>query len=606
MKVIDVLPDGLGEKLRKIIAGDDKDDKAKHENYADCKNHAEEMSWHVYGKKPEKLLKRSRPREDPEIAQYRLDCYEPITQSVCKKALSIVHKIFDPNLYAIHWDESEQSKVLKDYTTEYYPVFNSIVNYLANFILKKMMADPNGVILVQPYNYILKGSDRVKPIATSYHSRDVYFITPDYALLFDKLIKSDSPKSQDVWQFTYVDMTAIYKFNAYLSTNSRDIIIEDTAYYLHGFNEVPVWYLSGDYSDTKDGIFQSFFYAAVPFWNEAINDHSDVTGAYRMHLWPQKWEVADECEYVEEGEAGVRYNCQGGWINDGDGAPHVCPSCKGSGYKTIKSPYQSYLVNRDKFMDVQGNSARVEVPFGYVDVPVEATKMLEEKANKNLDKGLEALNMDVVNEIGLNQSGKAKEMDRTELNDFLKRISGVMYGVHMTNIMYFFTKYMFGITDPEKVEKIEPEISEPTQFDIYSTTELTDQFAKAKTANLNPSYLQVKQAEIQNKEFQTNPKLLTQLNLFLALDPLAGVVTDDVVLQLVNGTITKETAIIHDNIRVFVTKAMEENKNFESMALSEQRKILETYAKEVVTANKVKIDQTAIAPPIPAQFPPIK
>jgi hypothetical protein len=82
-----------------------------------------------------------------------------------------------------------------------------------------------------------------------------------------------------------------------------------------------------------------------------------------------------------------------------------------------------------------------------------------------------------------------------------------MIEIHLQNIYYFFTKYMFGVTDPTKLEEIEPQIVKPTQFDIYSSSELTNQFAEAKKAKLNSSYLQVKQAEIQNKEFQTNPRL---------------------------------------------------------------------------------------------------
>lgn len=587
--VIDVttaFQDGFLERLKKL-AKDDKDE-FKHENYKACKDHAEEMSWHVYGTKPERLLRRVRPREDPSITTYRIDSYEPITQSVCKKALSIVHKIFDPNLYSVRFEEGTDAELLEEYTSEYYPRFNNVVNYLANFILKRMMADPNGIILVQPYNYQIGAVDRVQPIATSYHSRDIWLSSDDYFLLFDK---TDIDDKTQRWWFTYADATAIYKFHLDLASNGRDYFVVTESSYVHNFGELPVWYLQGDYSDIKEGIFQSFFYAAVPFWNEAVNDHSDVTGAYRMHMWPQKWEVADECEYVEIGESG-RFPCNGGYVFDGQ-TKHKCPSCSGSGLKTAKSPYESHLVARDKFLSADG-AANIQVPFGYVTVPVEATKMLEDKANNNLLKGLEALNMDVVSEIGLNQSGKAKEMDRTELNDFLKRISDVCYEIHLTNIYYFFAKYMFNVTNPEEIDNIEPEISKPTQFDIYSSTELTEQFTQAKTAKLNPSYLTVKQMEIQNKEFQTNPSLLERLNLELKLDPIAEVSPDEVSLMLANGTITKETAVIHDNIRVFIARAVEENKDFADMEPSKQREILDKYAKEVVKENKVTIDTSMI------------
>ena len=584
-------PDFLGRVVK--ILDDEKAE--KHPNYVACCDHAEEMSWHVYGTKPEKLLKRVRPREDPAITTYRLESYQPITESICKKGLSITHKIFDPNLWSIRFKDSKQAKELEKYTIEDYPVFNSIPNYLSNFILKKMMADPNAVILVQPYKFDIKGSERVMPFASCYHSKDIWLVDYESLLLFDKYeeSKTDSGKTIRRWFFTFADKQSIFQLYFEKRDDAKGYDVVTLTEYKHGFNELPAWALGGEYSDSKYGLFESFFYAAVPFWNKAINDDSDVDGAYRMHMWPQKWEVADECEYVEKHEGGG-YACNGGYIFNGD-RKYKCPGCGGSGYKTAKSPYETHIVNREKFLGTEG-TANVQVPFGYVTVPVEATKMLEERAERNLNKGLEALNMDL--DIGLNESGKAKEMDRTELNDFLKRVANQMFDVHMVNIYYYFTKYMFSVTDPESVVEIQPEISKPTQFDVYSSVELTEQFTAAKTAKLNPQYLSVLQMQIQNKQFSTNPILLENLNLMISLDPLSEVTPDEVSLQLANGTITKETAVIHDNIKVFISRAMEEHKDFATLEQKAQREILEKYADEVVEENKVEIDQSAIEEPM--------
>jgi len=169
-----------------------------------------------------------------------------------------------------------------------------------------------------------------------------------------------------------------------------------------------------------------------------------------------------------------------------------------------------------------------------------------------------------------------------------------MFEIHLQNIYYFFTKYMFGVTDPNKLEEIEPQIVKPTQFDIYSSSELTNQFAEAKKAKLNSSYLQVKQAEIQNKEFQTNPQLLERLNLELSLDPLAEINPEDVSLKLSNGTITQETAIIHDNIKEFIERAMEEDAAFADKKPSEQKAVLLKYAEEVKKKTRISIDTAAL------------
>ncbi len=111
---------------------------------------------------------------------------------------------------------------------------------------------------------------------------------------------------------------------------------------------------------------------------------------------------------------------------------------------------------------------------------------------------------------------------------------------------------------------------------------------------MNPSYLSAKQIEIQNKEFSTSPQVLSILNLEVILDPLAEVQSDEVVLKLTNGTITKETGIIHDNIKVFVQRAVEEDPKFAEKPLSEQREKLSEYAQEVIAANRITIDDSAI------------
>lgn len=582
---------GFLKRLKQLIQ--DEKNEHKHEHYKASIEHAEEMSWHVYGYKPETLLKRVRPREDPAITAYRLDSYEPITKSICKKALSITHKVFNSKLYSIRFDDDEKAQRLKSYSLEDYPRFNSVVNYLANYVLKKMIADPNGILLVQPNDYNITASQRVEPIVTCYSSKDIHDMGRDFILLFDKYIENGKEKE---WKYTYVDRINIYQLS--VKPNGQTLTVTVEYSYAHNFKdsygspELPYWYLGGEYSDKHYGLYESFFSPAIPFWNEAINDHSDVTGAYRMHMWPQKWEVADECEYVES----EKYPCNGGYIfNAEKGSKYPCPECKGYGRKSIKSPYETYWVNRDKFTGTDG-TANVDVPFGYVSVPVEATKMLEEKAARNLEMGLNALAMDVVNKIGENQSGISKEIDRSELNDFLQKIADQFFEVHLPNIYYYFAKYMFAVDSPDKIKDVQPEISKPTQFDIYSTTELTKQFSEAKTAKLNPSYLTVKQAEIQGREFQTHPELLQTLNLELMLDPLSEVTRDEIGLMLSSGTITKETAIIHDNIKTFINRALEDNKGFADKKRSEQIIILEGYAAEVVEKTKVKIDMTAIEP----------
>src|SRR5262245_50224808 len=136
--VVTILPSKVQEALKKLSKVDFADKVALSEvllalnpTYQVKKEHAEEMGWQVYGNKPTRLLERSRPREDPAVRAYRLACYEPRTQSFCKKGLTIVHKIFDPNLWSVTFPETTDGELLKEYTMVNYPVFNSVVSYLS-------------------------------------------------------------------------------------------------------------------------------------------------------------------------------------------------------------------------------------------------------------------------------------------------------------------------------------------------------------------------------------------------------------------------------------------------------------------------------------------
>lgn len=587
-------------RLVKIIQNKDKDE-LKHPGYGQAVSHAEEMAVHLYGDKPEKLLNRVRPREDPDIKTYRLDSYEPTTKSTADKGVSLCNKIFNPNLYAIKAKEGDQAQMLYKYATVEYPVFNSIVSYLSSYGLRKTLADPNGIFVVEPSYLPDQVTERISPVVNCYASKDIWLIDDEAVVIF--LYEDMDDNNVPRYYFKSVDKQTITEFSL-SSTNQKDWVYTEISAYPHRFGTIPAWLLGGSYNQkttVKYGaVFESFFYPAVPFWNKAICAESDLDGAFISHIHPQKWEVADECEFVEVKEYG-EFSCQGGYIYDSKlrGGKHICPSCNGIGRKSVKSPHQTYQVAKDKLNDPNGASLN-QPPAGYIDVPTAATEMLVERAKLLHEQGLSALNMDIVNKIGNNQSGEAKAYDRTELFDFLGKVRDLFYDKHLVNIFYYFAKYMFIGLDDKSIDKIEPEIIKPNNFDIYTTQELTDQLKVAKDSTINPSYIGVKQIEVQNKEFQTNPDMLKLLNLVVALDPYVGMGRADVDLMIFSKTVSKINAIIHDNINEFVRRALQEDKTFGDKMYSEQMEVLKTYADEMSEAiteeSKIEIDMNAIEP----------
>lgn len=576
------------DELLRLIT--DKD--FKHPCYAQCVEHAEDMAVHVYGAKPDKILERVRPREGPDIKDYRLQSWEPITKSTCQKGISIVSKMSNPSLFGIRAGKGTEGAALYKYGMEDYPGYKSVVNYFFETVLQKMLADPNGVLVVRPAVFPKTDVERALPIIKVYGSRNVWSFDLEHYLIF---LREETTKDGLVlYYFEYYDKSQVVEFRAYTITG-KEAVIEETRRYKTNFEKVPVWPLKGLVESQDDGsiMFRSFFEAAAPFWNEVVNHWSDMKGAFIQHLHPLRVEASVACDYIDSNQQRCT---RGVLVHPDSGTRTSCPSCGGSGVKgMLNSPFGVIRINVDNYKnEANGNNSGI-APVSFVTVPTEATEMLKQHCNELLEKGLNALNMDIVNRIGENQSGRAKVIDRGELYDFLYKIASVVFDTHISNIFYFFNAYLFKVEAESKgrthVDDNLPEISKPVQFDISTAQELLAEFDSAKKAGANPDYLKVKQKEINGKEFATYPELRDKMNLILDCDPFPTMEVTDIETEAANGWVSELDVIIHFNVSQFVDRALQENKGFAKLPPDKRKEMLSVYAKEIQAANRKKIEQ---------------
>lgn len=567
----------------------------RHGNYAECCKHAEEMSWHFYGVKPEELLNKVRPNEDPDITAYRLENYEPITKSAADKAINITSKIFNPNLYSIRWkEENEQIADFKKYSLEYYPDYNSVVTFTKDVLLRKMLADPNAVAVVTINKQPDNGMERVEPIMKVYGSSHIYHFDDDCYLIF-KHVEKDI-----FYYFEYYDKEQWLSFFCWIDKDDRKTVrkmIEDE--YQHNLGELPVWKLRGISESLDNGeiIFKSFFSSAAPYWNDAIVHESDLKASFIKHLFPQRVEMSEQCSYKFKHE-GIDYPCRMGTIDKPNGKI-TCPRCNGAGYEPM-GPLSVIKVTRDKLAE---NASMGIKAVEYVTIPIDATKMLDERVDKKLQRGMWAINMDVEDEVGENQSGVAKVIDRSAQYDTLYTISVVTFDIHLQNFYYYANKLRYGVEAKSKernasnekvVDKNLPEINKPTHFDIGSVSELINNFKIAKESGLDPNYMQVKQIEIQSRDLTTNPDLKQFTVLLLELDPLPGMVSMDIDKNVSKGFVRKTDAIIHYNLKSFVEQATREHTNFIKLDKEKQIEILEGYATELEKEVQPALDKALL------------
>lgn len=581
--------DGLvNDDFGKFILKSIDDEKHRHECYAKCVEHCEDMSVHLYGDMPTKLLDMVRPREEEETKKYRKAAYQPTTKSTAEKGVAIVTKIFNPSLYSIQWPANNTSAdKLRLYSMEYYPEYNSVTAFLQQTAIKKMLADPNAVLAVTLIDFDITDIERPQPIAKIYGSKNIWYQDRNFYMIFKKRVEQGGGRG-DLFFFCIYDKEKIVEITVEKVTPDKVQIVE-LAKYIHKFDEVPVWHLRGVPEVLDNGTiwYKSFFEAAIPFWNLAINHESDLFGAFINHLHPIRVELAEECSYIMDGQ-----RCKKGTIYFPDGKNSTCPSCHGTGSRSVRSPYGVYQYNKEK-LSTEGASGLTPVEF--INVPTEATQMLQDRVEMLLEKGLFALNMDILNKVGENQSGVAKVIDRDELYDFLYRISTVMFDIHLANIFYFFNKFMFGISDKSKANENLPEINKPVQFDISSSLELMEEMKAAKDAGVNPQYLREAQKEVNNKKFASSPDIKAKLDLMLDLDPAPEYDVETVKLAIDSGLLQKELAVIHTNIEYFVDKALFEHKNFQDLTKEKKIEILKGYAEEMIEEMKPALDESAIA-----------
>lgn len=572
-------------------------DKYRHPHYERMCRIAKEGAVHIYGEVPEDLLNRARPREDEDVKNYRISNYESTTKGAAGKAITIISKIFNPTLSSIIFPKTKQAEELRDYTMFYFPVFNSIMAFNKDVLLKKMIADPNAVQAVKPQRIPDNDAQKIKPIIVIYGTENVWNYDLDHFLIN---VGEEVTKEGIYYIFEYYDFEKYMKFKAWASNNNT-LHLEIVEEYPHNFKdddgegEIPAWFLRGKPISCPDGsiVFESFFADAFPSWNLNIIHESDVMGAYINHLFPQKYETTEDCGFRYPYESQF-YPCRGGRIKypgkrEGEQMEMDCPSCGGSGRKAVTSPYGVYQYNKSKLEEMPSTLA----PVGYITVPVDATKMLEERADRMVKKGSHSINMDVEDEIGENQSGVAKTIDRSAQYDTIYDIGGVVFDIHIPNQFYFINKYKNAVEASSlnrNVDENLPQVNKPVNLNILSVAELINNFKAGKDSGLDRNFLQAKMVEILSRDLETNPEMKRYYLAIINLDPLFGLDYDVIDSEVSKGTVRKVDSSIHFNLKSFVDRAISEHKDFLTMDKPAQLEILEGYAEELIESEKPKLD----------------
>lgn len=563
-------------------------DGKRHVNYHKTVAHAHEMAVHIHGNHPSKLLTDYRPNEDAAVHNYRLNIFQPITKSCSKRCINVINGINNPRYYTFKFPEMlgalSSFPTLEGYD---YPYFGSVKSWVFEIVVKQMLCDPNGIIAFEPIG-IEEGNELYRPFGITYRSEQVldFEIDEYYFIISDK-------KSE-----VTIGNTTSYEGNIYKMFTRTEVITftqtgdktknrYDIESISHNIGEPPVITLGGEFvQDTWPFMYESYMSGILPFWNDAIREYSDKQANYVQHVYLERVEVQVKCD-----AQGCRFVPEKGYhgITVGDTCKE-CSRCKGSGYITGRTPYGLTVV-KDEGVFKETNPLFPGVH--YISKPTDIVKLLDDDIDKLIGRGYEAINMDILYSVGANQSGIAKQYDRSDLERYLMAISNNIFD----NIIYYTYKYIagwrYGYATNEWMELL-PEITKPTNFDVLSTEILAAQLKDARAANLNPALIDQMELDLINRQFAGNEKLKLRHAAFIKLDPLSNIGEEEKFTRYSNGVISEVDYIISSNIKKFIAQAIEENIDFLEQGYTEQ------YAKMVSYAEAQRTDRQIARPDRPA------
>ena len=206
--------------------------------------------------------------------------------------------------------------------------------------------------------------------------------------------------------------------------------------------------------------------------------------------------------------------------------------------------------------------------------------------------------MDILKNVGENQSGVSKTIDRTDLDSFLILISNNIFD----NIVYYSLKYIsalrYGAIQGVNYMEQLPTINKPVHFDVISASKVIEEIGQYP--NIPQQLKDVMIIDAINKKFPNDEFQRDYNKAIVELDPLRGKTTDDILSGTSSGWISKESATVSQNIATLLMEAIEDNEDFFDLSYSEKMDILFALVKnKQIVVEKVDLtneDGTVTSP----------
>ena len=557
---------------------------ARHPNSKKCEELAEKLSVHESGRVPTKLINERRPNESEATKKYRASIYVPVTQEPLSKLFSSLQKIRRSQDWSIQYGDDipkqiAKGETLEDYCERNYAGFSSLTNWAFSELLKRSLIDANSICAVILKKLPEKQNEYLKPEVEIFSSSQIMDYVPDeyYVLKSADTIQQKGRNGVAYSRAIYyiITTTQIARYEEAVGGGYNEAFVYD-----HNMGFLPLCKVGGIYHEriNNDTIQKSRIAQMVPFLDEAAREYSDLQAEIVQHVFSEKMVfTTNECPA-----------CKGSTVSkekDEDGNFKVCGTCQGTGRISGKSPYGEYQINIAQY----GENQVPNPAISYVQKNTEIPRLQNERVNEHIYKALSSVNMEFLAKTPLNQSGKAKEVDKDELDTFVNSIAEDIVMV-LDNVYKFINEYRYSVVVPNKDErkKLLPTIPVPERFGLLNSSILMQDIQSAKNSNVNPVLVKNMEVELARKKYNANPEIAYELESVFELDPFYGFTQQEKMTMRSNNGITELDYVISCNIVQFVQRAMKEKDDFSTQTFEQKRKIIIEYAKEVMKENSEK------------------
>ncbi len=568
--------------------------KKRHRNYNKCLDVAFHLQFHFdgYFQRPwpvtgentgdsivpvnpyfTRLIDERRPSESPIILAYRRKRYQPITKECCGKVTNSLKKIVKSCDWKIDYSKVETPKSLPEenslyrYMEEDYPKDDSLENWAYKTLVRWLLIDPNAWIVVMPLSFEIEPSEFVRPYAHIIESKDIYDFQAGESVVFlspyVSTYKTDEGEKHGKI-IMYVTKDCYYEAR---QVSSEDYEIVE---HPHNLGELPAWIMGGEQKSPNINapFYESFVHPMLPMLDNAAIDSSDLDAEKVQHLYSTMWYMQmQSCT-----------SCQGTGSLNKNGKQTICPTCEGRGGMS-KSPYRDIEINMNNIME---QSKGVPIPpAGYIEKDTAMVDKMMEIIKDEKRSALSAINMEFLAETPLSESGKAKEIDRDELNNFVYGIAYHLVVELIEPIYYFCNELRYKQIFPNKEvrRKMLPTINVPENFDFLTQKDAEDKLIKIMGSQVSSNIKDLAEMTYLHSKFQDTPEVRDKMMAIQTHDPLAGIESKLIPDLLTAGIAKKEDVVLHFYIKSFIAQLMADDSEFLKKDFAEQKEILYEMAK---------------------------